>query len=75
MLNLLQQYYSILHAEVRMCLVTCLKIMRGKDVVPATAVLPVFLKLFKCQDKELRQFLHGCIITDLKDINKSSKNH
>ncbi len=48
MLSLLQQYYSILHPEVRMCLVTCLKIMRGKDVVPATAVLPVFLKLFKC---------------------------
>ena len=48
MLSLLQQYYSILHPEVRMALVTCLKIMRGKDVVPAAAVIPVFLKLFKC---------------------------
>lgn len=47
-LNLLQQYYSILHAEVRMTLVTCLKVMRGKDVVSATVVLPVFLKLFRC---------------------------
>ena len=75
MLSILQQYYSILHPEVRMCLVTSLKIMRGKEVVPATAVLPVFLKLFKCQDKELRTFLHGCIITDMKDINKQSKNH
>ena len=58
-----------------MCLVTCLKIMRGKEVVPAAAVLPVFLKLFKCQDKELRRLLHASIITDLKELNKQSKNH
>jgi hypothetical protein len=48
LLNMLQQYYSILHAEMRHTLVTCLKVMRGKDNVAATAVLPVFLKLFKC---------------------------
>ena len=72
---MLQQYYSILHAEVRMTLVTCLKVMRGKDNVPATAVLPVFLKLFKCKDKGLRKYLHSCVITDLKQLNKDSKNH
>lgn len=74
MLNLLQQYYSILHVEVRMTLVTCLRIMRGKDVVSAAVVLPVFLKLFRCQDKELRKFLHGAIIKDMKDLNKKAKN-
>ena len=31
LLNMLQQYYSIRHAEVRMTLVTCLKVMRNKD--------------------------------------------
>ena len=53
----------------RKTLVTCLKIMRGKEVVPAAAVLPVFLKLFRCKDKELRKFLHGIIISDLKRLN------
>ena len=57
-----------------MTLVTCLKIMRGKDNVPAAVVLPVFLKLFRCKDKELRKFLHGCIVNDLKELNKKSKN-
>jgi hypothetical protein len=75
LLNLLQQYYSILHQDVRHCLVTCLKVMRGKDNVPATAVLPVFLKLFKCKDKQLRKYLHGIIISDMKQLNKDSKNH
>lgn len=58
-----------------MCLVTCLKIMRGKDNVPATTVLPVLLKLFKCKDKALRKYLHGVIISDLKQLNQSAKNH
>ena len=49
--------------------------MRGKDNVPATAVLPVFLKLFKCKDKALRKYLHSIIIADLKQLNKDSKNH
>lgn len=75
LLNMLQQYYSILHAEVRHTLVTCLKVMRNKDNVPATAVLPVFLKLFKCKDKSLRKYLHSIIIADLKQLNKDSKNH
>ena len=73
-LNLLQQYHSILHPDVRMTLVTCLKVMRGKDVVPASVVLPVFLKLFRCHDKELRKFLHSSIVKDLKDLNKKQKN-
>jgi protein SDA1 len=75
MINLLQQYYNILNAEVRMTLVTCLKIMRTKDCVPSTVVLPVFLKLFRCKDKELRKFLHGVIIGDLKQLNFNTKNH
>ena len=49
-----------------MTLVTCLKIMRGKNNVPAASVLPVFLKLFKCKDKALRKYLHGIIISDIK---------
>lgn len=75
MLNILQQYYAILHPETRMALVTCLKIMRTKDVVPAVAVLPVFLKLFKCKDKELRKFLHSIIVQDIKQLNHNAKNH
>jgi len=75
MLNILQQYHSILHTDVRMTLVTCLKVMRGKEIVGAATVLPVFLKLFRCQDKELRALLHSSIISDIKGINAKSKNH
>lgn len=44
-------------------------------MVPAAAVLPVFFKLFRCKDKELRTFLHGVIISDMKKLNEKAKNH
>lgn len=73
MLNILQQYYSILNPSVRMTLVTCLKIMRGKDVVSPSIVLPVMLKLFRCEDKHLRKFIHAIVVGDLKRLNQNHK--
>lgn len=48
--------------------------MRGKDVATPENILPVFFKLFKCKHKELREFLHTSIISDLKTINKGHNN-
>jgi len=72
-INILQQYYSILHPIMRMTLVTCLKIMRGKDVASPSVVLPVFFKLFRCEDKHLRKFLHHILVSDLKKLNQNHK--
>jgi hypothetical protein len=68
-INLLQQYYSILNANVRMTLVTSLKIMRSKDVVAPSVALPVLLKLFRCEDKALRKFIHAIVVSDMRKLN------
>ena len=75
LLNILQQYYSVLNPSIRMTMVTCLKIMRGKDVAAPSVVLPVLIKLFRCDDKHLRKFLHSVIVSDLKKLNKNAKVH
>lgn len=75
LLNLLQQYYSILNPEVRFVMVTCLKIFRGKDLVTPQVIMPVLFKLFKCKDKELRKFLHNGLISDLKRLNLEHRNN
>jgi len=73
LINVLQQYYSILNPSVRLSFVTALKIQRGKDVVSPSVVLPVLLKLFRCEDKGLRKFLHSIIVSDLKKLNQNHK--
>lgn len=72
-INMLQQYYSIMNPAIRLTLVTCLRIMRGKDVVGPSLVIPVLLKLFRCEDKNLRKFLHSIIVSDLKRLNLNHK--
>jgi len=72
-INVLQQYFSILNPSIRMTLVTCLKIMRGKDVVTPGVVLPVLLKLFRCDDKSLRKFIHVVVVQDMKKLNQTHK--
>ena len=72
-INVLQQYYSIMNPAIRMTLVTCLRIMRGKDVVGPSLVLPVLLKLFRCEDKGLRKFIHSIVVSDLKKLNQVHK--
>ena len=47
--------------------------MRGKDVISPSVVIPVLLKLFRCEDKHLRKFLHAIIIGDLKRLNQNHK--
>lgn len=56
-----------------MSFVTSLKILRGKDVASPSLVLPVMLKLFRCEDKGLRKFLHAIIVSDLKKLNQNHK--
>lgn len=56
-------------------MVTCLKVMRGKDVAAPSVVLPVLIKLFRCDDKTLRKFLHSVIVSDLKKLNKVARVH
>ena len=57
----------------RLSFVTALKILRGKDVASPSLVLPVLLKLFRCEDKGLRKFLHAIIVSDLKKLNQKHK--
>ena len=62
-----------MNPSIRLTLVTSLKIMRGKDIVSPSVVLPVLFKLFRCEDKGLRKFLHSVIISDLKKLNLNHK--
>jgi protein SDA1 len=57
-----------------MSFVTALKILRGKNQAGPNIIIPVFIKLFKCKDKELRKTLHSFIISDLKELNRKKKS-
>ncbi len=37
-------------------------------------MLPLFVKLFRCDDKKLRELLFATIVKDIKQMNAHKKN-
>ena len=54
-------------------MVNCLRLMRTKNVITVSAVVPVLFKLFRCKDKNLRTTITSNIVSDLKFVNKNRK--
>ena len=74
LVNIVEQYFGILHVNTRAICVQCLTILRAKNMISPTLVIPLFVKLFKCEDKKLRENLFGVIVNDIKRLNKQKKN-
>eukprot|EP01022_Parablepharisma_sp_SALTPOND_P009651 TRINITY_DN139_c0_g1_i10.p6 TRINITY_DN139_c0_g1~~TRINITY_DN139_c0_g1_i10.p6 ORF type:complete len:820 (-),score=155.54 TRINITY_DN139_c0_g1_i10:3345-5804(-) len=74
LVNIVEQYYGILHVTTRAICVQCLTILRSKNLISPTLVIPLFVKLFKSEDKKLRESLFNIIVNDIKRINKQKKN-
>ncbi|GLC55364.1 hypothetical protein PLESTB_000976900 [Pleodorina starrii] len=71
---LLDTHQSVLEPGLRRTLVGALILMRNRGQVEAMTVLPLFFRLFRCQDKALRQQLFRHIVADLKAANRKTRN-
>jgi protein SDA1 len=49
-------------------------LMRNKNLLEPTALLPLFFRLLHCQDRRLRKYLETHIIADVKSVNAKHKN-
>ena len=85
LVNILEQYYSVLHVTTRLTCVKCLMLMRTKNLISPTLydsdfinhflrVVPLFVKLFRCDDKKLREMLFGTVVKDIKRLNAHKQN-
>lgn len=74
LMNLLDQHHAVLDSALRRCLVTALVLLRNRGVLDSVKVLPLFFRLFKVQDKTLREYLFTHIIADVKAHNKKGRN-
>ena len=61
-IQLLETHYAVLDPALRRGLVKALILLRNKGQLTATELHPLFFRLFRCQDKDLRQMLFRHII-------------
>ncbi|KAI9138407.1 SDA1-domain-containing protein [Paraphysoderma sedebokerense] len=74
-MDLISKHHQILHPNLRRTIVQSLILMRNKDFIQNTTLLPLFFLLFKCHDKSLRELLYTHIVTDIKNSNAKHKNN
>ena len=72
---LLENNYNIINQEIRISIIECFNLLRKKNVLDPTIILPLMFKLLSCQDKELRRRVERFIINDLSRINSKVKNN
>ncbi|GFR43447.1 hypothetical protein Agub_g4529 [Astrephomene gubernaculifera] len=72
--SLLDSHAAVLEGSLRRQLVGALILLRNRGQVEAMGVLPLFFRLFRCQDKALRQQLFRHIVADLKAANRKTRN-
>lgn len=72
--NLLMNFSTSLHRDSRLACCRALIILRSRDYIPLQSLLPLFFVLSRCQDKNLRSYVKQNIISDIKNMNKKSRN-
>ena len=63
-----------LDASLRRRMVAALIVLRNRNFVRVNAALPLFFKLFRCPDKQLRSLVFKHVVADVKLANKKKKN-
>ena len=61
-MDLLDSHYAVLNSALRQTLVKSLILLRNRGHLKSADVLPLFFRLFRCQDKALRDLLFKHIV-------------
>jgi len=75
LMDALEKHAWEMHADNRMSICRTLILLRNKNLLEPMDLLPLFFKLFQCQDKRLRKCLQQNIIADIKNMNVKRKNN
>ena len=73
-MDLLDSHYAVLNSALRQTLVKSLILLRNRGHLKSADVLPLFFRLFRCQDKALRDLLFKHIVagqlTNLSSVTR-----
>ena len=73
LIELIEEHYALLKPKLRAKLVQSLVLIRNRGMLEAIPLFRLLLKLFDCEDKQLRQDVFHYIVADVR--NNVLKNH
>lgn len=74
LMELLDKHHAVLEPALRQTLVKALILLRNRQQLSPTVLLPLLFRLFRVQDKALRQLVFRHVTADIKNSNKRGRN-
>ncbi|CAD8143186.1 unnamed protein product [Paramecium octaurelia] len=74
LMELINHFQNTLNQGLRKKIIFCLLRLRGKNLIEPYRMIVFLMKLFNCQDKDLRRIIFRFIIKDIKQFNKKHRN-
>jgi protein SDA1 len=72
--ELIDEHCTRLDLNLRRRVVQAMILLRNKNSIDVNRALPIFFKLFRVPDKQLRQIVFKHVVNDAKQANKLKKN-
>jgi len=73
LIGALSENFEIIHPSMREVLVQALILLRNRDQFPCMRTLPLYFKLFRLQDKVLRNVIFTHIVRDIVQMSRKSQ--
>ncbi|CAM9906514.1 unnamed protein product [Heterosigma akashiwo] len=73
-MGLLEKHHAVLTPNLRKTLIQALILVRNRGLLAPLELLKLCFKLFRCNDKNLRQLLFDHIVADVKMVNLKKKD-
>uniref|UniRef100_A0A0G4FG99 Protein SDA1 n=1 Tax=Chromera velia CCMP2878 TaxID=1169474 RepID=A0A0G4FG99_9ALVE len=73
-LAILGEHFSMLHPRTREVLVNALILLRNRQQISTLRVLPMYFRLFRCPDKELRKQIYTHVVRDIASLGVKQKD-
>ena len=74
LIELLDKHYALLDPNLRRSLVGALILLHNRGSVTLGELLPLFFRLFRCPDKQLRLMIFRHIVAAVKSANKNKRD-
>ncbi|CAI7808189.1 unnamed protein product [Closterium sp. NIES-54] len=73
-MGLLQSHVDVLHPMLRRQLAHALILLRNRQLLGPTDLIPHFFRLFRCPDKALRKLVFSHIVNDIRRLNQKHRH-
>ena len=72
--TLLEDHHASLDSALRSAILQALILLRNRGLMPPLTLLQLCFRLFRCNDKQLRERLFNYVVSDIKNVNLKHKD-